>query len=196
LHSSATYTAVSLLATGAGVRFGAVVKAREAEAKTAPAKSAPKHLGERALRMASAAGEITRDFFTKDVGGKEAYLEQMNKAPTKLALARAALIPTFPPVAIAAAAVGVSSLAARVVHAATQGSIEKNQQKLTQADAPQRLKLERYQQRLEKVAAASKYMGDMEYINAATKSVQQTMASVQHTMAGLFGRITQQFKTA
>lgn len=215
LHSSATYTAVSLLATGAGVRLSTVLKAREAEAiPTDP----PKNLGERALRMTNAAGEIARDFFTKDVGGKEAYLQQLNKAPTKLALARAALIPTFPPVAIAAAAVGVSSLAARVVHAATQGSIKATEAKLAHADAPQRHKLERHQQRLEKVAAASQYVADMQYINDATAfaakkaepllstakqaikettaNVQQTMHHVQQTMAGLWQGMTNRFKMA
>jgi hypothetical protein len=105
--------------------------------------------------------------------------KQFNNPQTILAgvrtagFALAAVSPAAAVVATATTAAGVSSLAARVVHAATKD-----------------------RKGFEQLAAASKYMGDMEYINAATKSVQQTMASVQHTMAGLFGRITQQFKTA
>jgi hypothetical protein len=121
---------------------------------------------------------VTKAVLTTKISVQD-YAKQFNNPQTILAgvrtagFALATVSPAAAVVATATTAAGVSSLAARVVHAATKDK-----------------------QGFEKIAAASKYMGDMEYINAATKSVQQTMASVQHTMAGLFGRITQQFKTA
>ncbi|MFN7755127.1 MAG: J domain-containing protein [Holosporales bacterium] len=121
---------------------------------------------------------VTKAVLTTKISVQD-YAKQLNNPQTILAgvrtagFALATVSPAAAVVATATTAAGVSSLAARVVHAATKDK-----------------------QGFEKIAAASKYMGDMEYINAATKSVQQTMASVQHTMAGLFGRITQQFKTA
>jgi hypothetical protein len=208
LHSSATYTVVSLAATAASVRLNAVLEARKAEAvPTEPAKN----LGKRALRMASAAGEIARDFFTKDVGGKEAYLEQGKKATVQMGLLRAALIPVCAQAAIAATVIGFSSLAARGVNMVTQHHINTIEQNPMNEQQQKRLATLKTVEKVSSNVAEMKYLTDAtayaakkaellltpakEAIKETTAHIHQTMSNVLQTMAG-FGRMAQQFRTA
>jgi curved DNA-binding protein CbpA len=159
LHHSATYTAVSLAVTATSVRFQAVREARQAEAKDGPK-----------LNFVANARGLARDFLTRDVGGPAAYQAQLNKAPTKLALARAALIPFCPPVAIAATAMGVTALGASVVHHVTKD--KKN---------------------LAGVAEASQYLAEMKYVNQATDGMARgfTAAKTFATQAASSPLVTQ-----
>jgi hypothetical protein len=159
LHNSATYTAVSLAVTATSVRFQAVREARQAEKIDGPKPS-----------FAANARGLARDFFTKDVGGPAAYQAQLNKAPTKLALARAALIPFCPPVAIAATVMSVTAFGAGIVHHVTKDK-----------------------ENLAGVARASKYLAKMEYIDDATRSVANgfTAAKTFATQAASSPLVTQ-----
>ncbi|MFN5589775.1 MAG: hypothetical protein ACK48P_08120, partial [Holosporales bacterium] len=157
LHSSATYTAVSLLATGAGVRLRAVLEDRKAAAAKA-APEPPKNLGERFQRMATTAREVTGAFFTKGDISLQSHLDQFKKAPVQMGLLRAALIPIFPQVAIGAAVLGGTAFTSNLVNMTVKHHINTIEQ-LSE-------KTEQQQKRLETLKTFEKITGnlkDMKY---------------------------------
>ncbi|MFN7902384.1 MAG: hypothetical protein ACK5O1_06120 [Holosporales bacterium] len=214
LHSSATYTAVSLAATAASVRLQAVLEdLKAATAKAAP--EPPKNLGERFQRMATTAREVTGAFFTKGDISLQSHLDQFKKAPVQMGLLRAALIPVCAQAAIAATAIGFSSLAARGVNMAAKHHINTIEQNSMNEQQQTRLAT------LKKVEQASSYVAEMKYLTDATafaastsktlteqkqnltkayqettKNIQQTMSTVQHTVTGFLQGMANRFKMA
>ncbi|MFN7226741.1 MAG: J domain-containing protein [Holosporales bacterium] len=205
LHSSATYTVVSLAATAASVRLQAVLEDRKAAAAKA-APEPPKNLGERFQRMATTAREVTGAFFTKGDISLQSHLDQFKKAPVQMGLLRAALIPVCAQAAIAATVIGFSSLAARGVHAATKdrkgfeqlaaASLNVAEMKyLTDATAYAAATTKNLGVKASKALTEQKQNFAKTYPET-TKNIQQTMRNVQDTMAGLWHGMTNRFKMA